>query len=113
MQIRPMGFFLLAGLGVLASGPGAVAAEQTTLVDNGQARCEIRVPERVMSADQQVPGQPYRAQQVEMNRRRLRQSIEDLALYFEKMSGAKIEIHSDKRALSEKTIPILIGEPAR
>lgn len=87
-------------------------AAQTVLVDNGQARCVIYVTERVMNPDLNTDGQPDTPRQAEENRRRLRESVRDLALYFEKMSGAPIECRIGPPETTPTGIPILIGELA-
>ena len=65
---------------VLVTGPLALAESRTTLVPApGQACCAIHVAEPVMAADQDLAGQPTAVQRIEANRRRLRESVKDLA----------------------------------
>lgn len=74
---------------------GAAPAANVTLVKDGASSCVICVPQRVMAADLPMPAQNEVAAQTELNRRRLRESVLDLALYLEKMSGAKIGIQTN------------------
>ena len=102
--------WLLTAYGVLAGSTRAEAIVPTTLVRESQAQSVICVAQRVMAPDQELAGQPSVAHRVEADRQRLRESVKDLALYFEKMSGAAVPIRTGQPAAGEVTIPILIGE---
>ena len=62
------------------------------LAADGKSRCTIFAPARVMAANQNVPRKDIPANAAETHRRRLRESVLDLALYLEKMSGASISV---------------------
>lgn len=75
----------------------AVAESQVTLVANGQPRCAIYVPPALMDAKAHP---------------RVAASVQDLATYLEKVSGAKVEIHTRPAAANDGVLPILIGDYA-
>jgi hypothetical protein len=102
--------FLCGAWDVLVTGPLALADSRTTLVREGQACCAIHVAERIMAADQDLAGQPTAVQRIEADRRRLRESVKDLATYLEKMSGAKIPICTGQPPTDRTSTAILIGE---
>jgi hypothetical protein len=89
-----------------------------TLVKDGAANAVICVPSRVMAPDDEnFPGPiSHRvddpAQQAEYQRRRLRESVKDLARCIEKMSGAGLQIVDGDVEESDPRVRILIGEPA-
>jgi len=87
---------------------------EVPLVENGKSVTAIYVPSRVMEADQdlaKMPGfSPQRASEV--NRQRLRESVNDLKKYLEKISGAKVEIVSGEHSIRRGETPIFIGELA-
>jgi hypothetical protein len=91
-------------------GTGLATEAGTILVSEGRTRCTIHVAERVMADDQELTGQPTAVRRAEEQRRRLRDSVNDLALYFEKMSGVVVSILTAPPANEPATIPILIGE---
>jgi hypothetical protein len=67
-----------------------------------------------MAADiEPVAGQTEALANAERQRRRLRDSVTDLALYLQKMSGAKVEVLQHPAFAGDKRLPILIGEYAR
>ena len=80
------------------------------LVQNGKAQAAIYVAPSVVEADKVVPpdATPV-AQRAETDRRRLRESVKDLALYLQKMSGASLEVLSSSPAPKDKRVPIYIG----
>jgi hypothetical protein len=104
---------LTAGLlSALAIAPSmSLAAKTVTIVRNGKSEAVIHAPASVMQSDLAV-AQVGPAQEAEKQRQRLRASVQDLALYFEKMSGARMEIVTNAPAADEKRTVILIGEPA-
>ncbi len=85
------------------------------LVDDGQARAAIHVAPEVMAPDQGELDEftVSVAMLPEPQRRRLRESVKDLAMCLEKMSGAKVPIITDASAgLAEGAVPIYIGSKA-
>ena len=88
---------------------GAFAAGKVTLVKDGVSQTAIYVPAEIMAADKQLPPQPTVANTQEAQRRRLRESVRDLALYLGKISGAQIEIRKQAPAATDQLIPIMIG----
>ncbi|NQU09709.1 DUF4838 domain-containing protein, partial [bacterium] len=66
-----------------------------------------------MAGDVTVPpGRPPAETEAETERRRLRESVKDLALYLEKISGAKVEMLTNAATAGDKRLPILIGDLA-
>ena len=108
MKIRSLFPLVVLMSALLPQSPAEV-----TLAEDGQARSAIHAPPRVMAGDIAIPATaPFTEKEAELQRRRLRESVNDLAVYLEKMSGAKIEIHQQPPQKDEKTVPILIGEYA-
>ena len=90
------------------------ARADVTLVQDGQARATIHVAAEVLSMeDKNLGALKYPEREVEEQRVRLRASVRDLAVYLEKMSGAKIEVVAGPPAAESKTVPILIGSLAQ
>jgi len=89
-------------------------AENVVLVQDGQARAAIFVPERLMDDATQnpEPAGVWRWLAPETNRRRLRESVKDFVAILERVSGAKLEIVKGAPAEGETRLPILIGELA-
>ena len=106
---------LLASL-LLLPQREAVAAEEVPLIRDGEARAVICVPERVMAPDDpRIRVDPPRLPKVvpEYQRRRLRESVRDLARGLEEMSGAAVDVIIGKKAPSDDRTPILIAELAQ
>jgi hypothetical protein len=97
---------------VLAAAP-ALAAD-AVLVDKGTARAAIYVPARLRddAAKNPEPAGVWRDFHPEANRRRLRESVKDLAAILQRISGAPVEIITGKPAATDKRLPIFIGELA-
>lgn len=92
---------------------GVAGARDVTIIEKGVAKCAIYAPSGLMEADAAIPGiQPWLAKENERQRRLARDSVKDLALYLEKMSGAKVEILTQPPAKDDTRLPILIGEAA-
>lgn len=109
MNVR-LPFAALAALVSLSAGPAGAAV---TLVQDAQARAAIHVPARVMAPDEPKAAQLKEpAREAEKQRQRLRESVRDLALYLEKISGAKIEIVTKPPAPGDGRVPLLVGELA-
>lgn len=102
-------FGLLVFMAVLG---GNTSKGQVTLVENGQARCAIFVSPEVMAADLNSTELSPGARQLEADRQRLRESVQDLTTYLSKMTGAKIEVRMGTSADVDSIVPILIGELA-
>ncbi len=90
------------------------AIADLALVKEGKSLAALYVPPEIMQDDGDLNlGQaPYEIRTKELNRRKLRESVRDLASYLEKISGAKIEIHQRPPQKGEDRIPLLIGEYA-
>lgn len=84
------------------------------LVKDGKARAAIHVSGEVMAPDKgQVPAYPRLTLDPEALRRRLRDSVTDLARCLEKMSGAKVPIVTEEGAKpAAGIVPIYIGDRA-
>lgn len=69
------------------------AEPSATLVRNGKAQCAIFASPETMAADKLVTDEtPFPEHDAEMQRRRLRESVNDLERCLGIMSGATIEI---------------------
>src|SRR5690606_24117795 len=81
-----------AALSIVAIVLGALPAEaEVALVTQGQAEAAIHVSPEVMEANRSLKKSATAEEaQAEAQRQRLRESVEDLAYYLEKMSGASI-----------------------
>src|SRR3954470_2840697 len=85
----------------------AHAGAEVTLVKDGKAQAVIVVAPEIMAEDKKVtPAQPEAEREAETDRRRLRESVNDLALYLGKISGAKVEIAAT--APSAPLVPITV-----
>ncbi|HVF10716.1 MAG TPA: DUF4838 domain-containing protein [Abditibacteriaceae bacterium] len=104
---------LIALTVALAVTTAHAAPKDVTLVRNGVAQAAIYVSPDVMAADQPIAQAATPVQQrAETDRRRLRESVKDLALYLKKMSGASLEVLSSTPARKDKRVPIYIGSLA-
>ncbi|HUT00957.1 MAG TPA: DUF4838 domain-containing protein, partial [Phycisphaerae bacterium] len=90
---------------------GGCAPASVALVRDGQPRAAIFVAPRVLAADSKKRLKNP-ALEAEKQRRRLRESVADLALYIEKMSGAKVPVVTGEPRADDERMPILVGEPA-
>jgi len=83
------------------------------LVKDGRPQAAIYVSPSIMATNN--PGLAWLknpARTLELQRQRLRDSVNDLALYLGKMSGATVEIITNAPAAGDKRVSILIGELA-
>src|SRR5687768_5319445 len=87
---------LRSGISVAMS---TVAEADVTIVQNGAARAAIYAAPEVMAEGKN-------------DHERLRESVKDLALYLQKMSGAQVEILTTPPAAGDARLPILIGDLA-
>jgi hypothetical protein len=91
----------------------AARAAEVAMVQNGISRSVIVVDAAVMADDKTIPPTAADAEtQAEDQRRRLRESVKDLAYYFQKISGAPVAVVTTEPAASDKRLPILIGQAA-
>ena len=98
-----------AALGLLIASGCAPAS--VTLVDSGRPRAAIYVAPGVMAADSKARLKNP-ALEAAKQRRRLRESVADLALYIEKMSGAKVPVVRGAPGAGDQRVAILIGSLA-
>src|ERR671914_61068 len=90
------------------------AAPQVTLAQNGVTKAAIVVSPVVMAEDKKLePTTPFAEGAAESDRRLLRESVKDLALYLGKMSGAKVAVLTTVPAGNDKRLLILIGTLAQ
>lgn len=87
------------------------AAPQAVLIEGGMARSVIVVAPEVMAENKKTNAvrTPFEEREAELHRQVLRASVEDLAMYLGKMSGAKVEVLTSAPAATDKRLPILIG----
>src|SRR5690606_4441135 len=113
MKTNKLGVALLcAGIGMAVNS--SVTKADVTLVENGAARVAIHVAPEVMASDKAVSGAtPFTERDTEMQRRRLRESVNDLALYLKKISGAEVGVLQRAPEAADKLTPILIGQYAQ
>jgi hypothetical protein len=114
--MKPLKLALLMASLVLTTLTNSQAAPQNvTLVKDGVSKTAIYVAPEVMAEDKQ-PARgvtvPFAEREAETQRRILRESVKDLALYFGKMSGASIEVLTTPPAAGDKRLPITIGNLA-
>jgi len=89
----------------------ASASFALTLVKDFKALCAIYAEPAVMKADDAAALKAVPEQEKE--RRTLRESVKDLALYLGKMSGVQVEIATAEPAKDDARVPILIGDYAQ
>ncbi len=84
------------------------------LVKDGVAQAAIYAAPEVMNTNKTfATAVTFAESEAELQRQRLRESVNDLALYLGKMSGAKIEIITHAPGASDKLLPILVGDLAK
>jgi len=101
-----------AGLVVVGMVVQVSRGAEVKLVDDGTSRCVVRVASRVMEDDLPVKRQDEAAFNKEQGRHRLRESVRDLAHYFERMAGTPIAIDTGASAAGAD-VAVLVGETAR
>lgn len=92
------------------SAPGG---ERIALTRDGRAVSTIYVSREVMEEPEKVRGPDWKRMDPASFRRRLRASVLDLALYLEKISGAKVKIVEGPPGRDDAKLPILVGSLAR
>ncbi len=108
-SLKPFLRYLFLGFAFLCvTGRVSAASTDIVLVQNGKAKTVIVAPASVMESDQGPVGTAPDA--TERNRRRLRESVRDLARCLEKIAGAKVAIVTERPATG--LLPILIGSLA-
>lgn len=89
------------------------AAEDIVLVDNGTAKAAVYVPEDIMAPNAKITKEmSWKDKESETQRQRLRESVNDLVLYIEKISGAKLDVVKNQPEAGDTRFPILIGKLA-
>lgn len=107
-HLRRTTHLLLAILAVLLM-PRTLKAD-VLLADKGQAHCAIFVAPEVMADDKRyLGGDPFIAREAEDKRRKLRESVKDLAVYLQKITGADVPVVQREPAKTDKAVPLLIG----
>ncbi len=103
------------GLAMLLALPiGCTAAPgKVTLIEQQQARVAIVTTARVMAADIDSNKKPALERNAETDRRRLRESVNDLSHYLGLIGSAQVPVLTDAAALPKGALPILIGEVAQ
>ena len=107
--MRRPGVVLTAAVALFVAGR-SVAAD-VTLVQDGQARVAVHVRPEVMAPDQEVHLY-WGGYHPEFDRRKLRESVRDLALYLEKISGGSVEILQAPPQEGDERMAILVGDLA-
>ena len=103
----------IAALFLCAALIPSIAKADVSLIENGKSRVAIHVAPEVMADDKKLPGgAPFLEVEAETQRRRLRESVNDLALYLQKMSGAQVGVLLRTANKDDKLTPIFIGQYA-
>lgn len=98
---------------VASAKPATTNPPSVTVVQEGQARAVIVVAPGLMAADLKMTYKtPADERNAEKKRQLVRDSVLDLAMYLERMSGAKIEIVEAPLGKEDKRLPIYVGAPA-
>jgi len=100
--------FSLVALLFLSTAAHAAPAN-VTLVQNATAKVAIYVAPDVMAPDDKKIHYTRPEYPAEVARLRLQASVNDLALYLGKISGAKVDVLTTPRADKDKRLPIYIG----
>ncbi len=103
---------LLSAFLLLSPAAAPAFAAGVVLVEDGRPRCAIHVAADVAAADKPTNGLKYPELEKETQRRRLRESAHDLALYLEKMSGARVPVLAGPPEKDDDRLPVLVGDLA-
>ncbi len=116
MTMKAISFMILLLVSIFMFYTAAsLAGEEVVIVEDEVPRAAICVPDGLMADDISVPRDAAPEERdAEMGRRRLRESVNDLLKYVEKMSGTQLSLYEDgmEEADSDLT-PIYVGELAR
>ena len=82
---------------LLATSPAESGAAPVLLAENGASRMAIFAPKEIVESQERV---------------RARESVRDLAQYLERITGAKVPLHTRPPQPAEVPVPILIGSMA-
>jgi len=82
-----------------------------TIIKDGAAQAAIYADPAVMSEERGAVTNAVQ-REAEKDRVRLRESVKDLSVVLERISGAKISIYTDPPPRRSKTVAILVGKPA-
>jgi len=105
--------WLVVSLAFVVLSASSARAQNVTLVQNGQARAAIVVKPELMAANVAMTFRTPAAEvAAERNRQLVRESVNDLAMYLERMSGAKIEIATAPLPAGDTRVPIYVGDTA-
>jgi hypothetical protein len=106
--------WIIGIVGMFCSRPFAAQAAEVTLIDGGQSKAAVFVPERLWddAAKNPEPASVWRSLKPEDTRRRLRESVRDLVGVIERMSGAKLPVEVGSPQAGDARVAILIGELA-
>lgn len=102
--------------GMMTGATQLAATAELALTEQGKPKVAIYVSPEIMRGDGDLmihKRTPYEIRIPEGNRRKLRESVRDLAHYLQKISGAEIAIYERPPKADETLTPILIGEYAR
>src|SRR5207244_960651 len=104
----------LVGLVLLIGVAAPLAAAELTIIDNGQSKAAVFVPERLWDDAAKNPEPPSVCHSLkpEDNRRRLRESVKDFVGVIERMSGAKLPVEVSSPKAGDARVAILVGELA-
>lgn len=113
MKTRRKMIALMTVLWIGLSLQAQAVKNDVVLVEKGEARALVCVPEGLMADDVVLPKDAvYTDQRDEQQRRRLRDSVHDLVHYVEVMSGAKLDVAEGRVSATEKRLPIYVGSLA-
>lgn len=103
---------LLLTLTVLALLAPAARTADVPLAEGGQAKAVLCVPARLLDDAVKNPEQTTDRSSLapEPMRRRLRESVRDLAAVLGRISGAKFDVVAGKPTPGDKRLPILVAE---
>ncbi len=96
--------------------PIGVRATERFWVRDSRPLAAVHVPEGLMDEDRELTRDtPYQDRRLEEDRRRLRESVRDLLLYVEQMSGAALSLHegAPEAPPADGHLPVLISDLAR
>lgn len=92
----------------------SASSAEVVLTADGKANAALFVPARLLDDAKKNPEEAniWRNNTPEGQRRRLRESVRDLADILERITGAKFDVVAGKPGPNDKRVPILVGELA-